>query len=310
MNTFVSDYLMSLLDAGGQKSKMMVAAAQAMITEWIKDTVDADIGDLCADTMDGVLRACRVVSALVFDAGDLQDELWADITFLGKLRDSSADTVEAIVAVGIANNDFYNSRMTKLPDMQPAIQKHNELFVTDRSFWESSEGKFAADECADVIAAVRKLSLFAQELPALMAQPVLDLACQKVKAILKDATQDFAKLVGLGAVGIVQELANECTIAYSLDSEIDELNSLVCMNLKEVAIASTKSQCIKLLDRIAAAETDFLVTMVNSGLAIELDTFCKQNPGHRPRRRRAAVRRERHAEGFRRHRPALRQGRG
>lgn len=276
LDTFMTGFIVKHMAAGDSKVRLVKSGCACFVDEWNNDTFSAELGDATASMMEKCLRCCRVLTAIIsYDISSLEPELWDDIDWIGKLRNSSSLDIDSVVAVAIQDSDWFGQRFTQLLNYRPVVERLGDQLASDLDFWETV-AEFTTDNAAEMTDTVQRLCMYKHDLPPEMFNLVVQLASDKLNTLVKNALEKLSSTSSPSALQALQKLTAEVVVVFSLDSAFDELHSQVAMAIRKDATVSIHSKCAKLLEALAEEEGS---TVKDSNALNDIATFVKDNPG-------------------------------
>ena len=276
VNTFMVGFLGSQIDKGESSAALVAKVCKIAIKEWEDDSTVAVIGESTVDTMDSILKCFNVLCMLIeYRVTDMSDDTFKEIEWFGNLRTSSAEGVQSVMAVNMAQNVWYNDRLNKLLDNKMAVDTYGEDFVKDLEWWTNAVHKWQPAVTKDMAAATKRLCLYEVNLLEDMVRPIKDISLKKVKLYIMDGVQSLSSNPSQdGMHGLVQ-LASDCTLAFSLDSEIDEMSAQVNKLSRSHAVSALQVDFFNGMGELARHED--LATIDACPAVMKLEEFFHNN---------------------------------
>jgi hypothetical protein len=243
-DTIFSGFLIKLLEEGEARASHATAFAVCIQDAWEQE-VETEVGDATAQCMETILRCVRCLMMLhTFDLDMMTSGAWEDLGYIMKRAAATGSGADVLFAITMLENDYWSGRVKKLGEARSGIQQHGAQLKQDTAFLKtlSPEADFATPELPKIL---QRLCLYTSEMPEEAIAKVLQLAKDKTKAVIKFA-------LGCATSGKHEVLkpllaiAHEASLAFSLDSEVDELISQIHSTSKQSAMHAILQKCVEL----------------------------------------------------------------
>lgn len=154
IDTYMTGFIVKHIGAGEPRANSIKAGCAFLVDVWNKDTFNAEVDDDTASLMEKCLRSCRVLTAIItYDVALLDPDMWDDIDWLGKLRNSSSLDIDSVVAVAIQDSGWFGSRFSKWLEYRAVVERLGDQLTSDLQMWDALD-KFdikTASETTDVV---------------------------------------------------------------------------------------------------------------------------------------------------------------
>lgn len=253
---FTSD-LCPMIETGELKVGAVARFCAAMLSAWVSDMKTTEVSDTIVSCLEATLRACRTLGILVnFELHSLFDDgVWDNLEYMKKSTATTNRDLEVLVALSIADRDFYNSRMQKLLRAKAFMMEHSASMEEHLAFFSALSEDFTLSVAQEVKAALARLSVYRAELPEDLIKPSLGVASKRVVAFTRSgATKPAGYRVGFPPASL-SEVCAEMSTCFALDAEVDELVTQIAELTASLASAGIEQSAVTLLEQIAAART-------------------------------------------------------
>lgn len=246
-----------------------------------------EVSDTIVSCLEAALRAWRTLGILVnFELHSLFDEgVWDNLEYMKKLTATTNRDPEVLIALSIADSEFYNSRLQKLLRVKAFMMEHSATMEEDLAFFSALPEDFTLPVARKVKTALARLSVYRAELPEDLMKPSLDVASKRVVAFTRSgATKSAGDRVAF-VPAYLSEVCAEMSICFAFDAEVDELVTQVAELTASSASAGMEQSAVALLEQIAAMRTprmsqDSFETLMAFNTKRQVD--LQLDPSHAP----------------------------
>ena len=253
-DTVVKGFLLKLLEAGVERSQSAMAFALAIQACWDAN-LDDDVRDHTTSVMDMCLRCARSVIMLVsFDFQYLDAGAFADLAYIEKRKCGSGTDIDAVVSIGLSENEWYAERLKTLLAARAAIERHADSLKSDATTIASLvKSNFDIEKATNLTHIMKRLCVCVSELP----QDSVAATLVAAKAALANMVAKGLPVAAAGNMAIMeclQTLASEASLALSLDAEVHEIVANIHSSAKQAAASNLVAQCVKHCKSLIAKE--------------------------------------------------------